>query len=58
MKIQIVCYEIFYMISAHIWIGGGGGVGVGVGVWGVFLETFGRGAWLTSTCSFGEHIAM
>ena len=24
------------------------GVGVGVGVWGVFLKTFGRGAWTAS----------
>ena len=28
--------------------GGCGGVGVGVGVWGVFLKTFGRGAWTAS----------
>ena len=28
--------------------GGCGGVGVGLGVWGVFLKTFGRGAWTAS----------
>ena len=31
------------------WVGVWGvGVGVGVGVWGVFLKTFGRGAWTAS----------